>query len=627
MQRLRRMRSFHKRLRLVCHQSKSRSKNGTMIVLIVASVLLLSGLGYFTYNIVTAFDAQAHLTRALNAAALAAAADLGRIVIDDPKLGFVGLTDRPPISGTTLVAGDNFALPVRSINSLLATARLDMIAADIIGSTTMKRLAAEDYRNTLNAQGSLIKAMQSSISVGSPKPTDAYGQPVDAYSDAQSIYRLDGGLPVSGSTLTLTLGCCPDLPTNISVPQPTASAKLQSGQFTGNYYNAFMDVPYDNYAFVFSAMGLSPSLTDGTNFSTSPKNLPYVLPDVVCVHGSEKLTAVGLFTAPSIATIQASAYAFPGAPPQPISGAGSLAISFPDGNIPELKSVQNLLVDPTLQTVVTNIGQAVNGDYPAPKSALQQGTKTLPSWFASPSGAGTNPSVGNCCELVFYDWLRRCGYTANLSSIVNLMKTPLSPVRDTLSPFMDVFSFNQDGTIAMSVLQLEQHYCQSSDGQPVFITAAFNPVPTVNTVAVESAARGYVYDLLIQDNVRQPGDINGGAHGGQPIVDNRLTTNPPFPDSSYVDERNELTGTPVQYTALGWTGKAGGWAYGRWEYPICRNQGYLPWVCGGDNQPETLSTQPTASHTGAERPTYRAPGLAAEIAFHKVFMGVAMNAN
>ncbi|MFX8700516.1 hypothetical protein ABTM56_20650, partial [Acinetobacter baumannii] len=61
---------------------------------------------------------------AIEAAALAAAADLSRIVVNTPEYGFISLSDAAPI-GKSTSASDQYYLPVRSINSIIGTCRLE----------------------------------------------------------------------------------------------------------------------------------------------------------------------------------------------------------------------------------------------------------------------------------------------------------------------------------------------------------------------------------------------------------------------------------------------------------------------------------------------------------------------
>src|SRR5579884_2964016 len=81
-------------------------------------ILLVFGLQYTRF-----LGAHMEQRTAIEAAALAAARDLSRIVIEDQYYGFVGLSDRAP-TGKATKAGDNWFMPVTGINTLLGTVRL-----------------------------------------------------------------------------------------------------------------------------------------------------------------------------------------------------------------------------------------------------------------------------------------------------------------------------------------------------------------------------------------------------------------------------------------------------------------------------------------------------------------------
>jgi hypothetical protein len=605
--------------------AKARRTKGAMFILTCVLAVLLAALGFLAYNGLMATGAQSHQTKALNAAALTAAYDLGRVVINDPNLGFVGLLDRAPIGGS-LAAKDNFAMPVRSINTLLATARFDLIMADAINAPTMKHLVEDDYQNILKAQASLANAMSASLAKGGTKPTDAYGNVVDAFGDALSVYSANGGIVSDKSAFTLSLGWCSGLSSNLTIPQPTQYANVTAANCSGNCYSAYIDLPYDHYDFVFSAIdSQQPSLVSGANFSTSASGLPYEISDVVRAEGNETDKLLGMFDLPGSATVHGISFAIPGSPTVAPMTPGAFVLSFPDGNIPELLSVQSLFVEHALAKMLLMTAQSTGGDYPIDTNSSVNGPPTtIPSWM------GTYPNLQACCQMAFYDWLRRAGYAANADSIVSMMKMPLSPLADTTSPFMNVFAFNTSGQVTNQFLQLEQHYCESSDAQPFCQPQGFiwSGPDQGFTNMIFSPTRELLYGVMLQDNVRQPGTISGGKHGGEPIVDIRLTQNPTFPDVNYTNTPNQLTGNLYHgpYTSIsnfnGWGGKAGGWAYGMWYYTTCdiiNGWQLINWTMGGDNTPEILVPQPVANQLGAQRPTYQSNnGLATEIAFHNV---------
>jgi hypothetical protein len=198
--------------------------------------------------------------------------------------------------------------------------------------------------------------------------------------------------------------------------------------------------------------------------------------------------------------------------------------------------------------------------------------------------------------------------------MIDLMKTPLAPANGGGTPYMLVFSFNADGSLHQQFLQLEKRYCQSSDKQPTLISSS--------QALVSQLESWNYYDAMVIDQVRQPGNAKGGLHAGEPLLDIRLTSNPPYPDPGYTNQPNENTGA-VAGTSLniGWAGASGGWAFTKWKLPICLSTmantiTSLP--AGGDLTAQTIMPQPTGTTAVTSRPTATGPALAAEISFHKI---------
>jgi len=188
---------------------------------------------------------------------------------------------------------------------------------------------------------------------------------------------------------------------------------------------------------------------------------------------------------------------------------------------------------------------------------------------------------------------------------------------------MNVFSFTTNGTVSNRFLQLEQRYGQSSDQQLVLVT---------NEQAIVSGLNDCnYYDVVVDDHVRQPGNIKGGLHAGEPLVDQRLTVNPPFPDTSYANVPNEITGTICGDSLnVGWAGAAGGWAFNAWKGPLCLATNYnfissfdFASAPGGDNSPQIITEQPVGNGSNSSvRFANNSSGLAAEIAFHKIVLAM-----
>src|SRR5574337_1254203 len=140
-----------------------RKSQGSMLALTSAmSATVLMALLFFFVRTSQITGGYSEQRTQIEAAALAAARDMGSIVINDPHFGYIGLSDSAPVGQITL-APDGFATPVTGINTLLANVRLDLYLADSFGDQIMQQRAAEDYENAVTARNNLVNAMKQVI--------------------------------------------------------------------------------------------------------------------------------------------------------------------------------------------------------------------------------------------------------------------------------------------------------------------------------------------------------------------------------------------------------------------------------------------------------------------------------
>ena len=129
------------------HPKRNNSGNGLLksllILILVMVAMLLLGANFLTNS----FKSQKQYSP-IEKAALSASKALGKIVINTPETGFVSLSNQPP-DGTLAVAGDGYSLPVRGINDLLATVRVDLLIADSLEQPLMSEFCQQDYKKVL----------------------------------------------------------------------------------------------------------------------------------------------------------------------------------------------------------------------------------------------------------------------------------------------------------------------------------------------------------------------------------------------------------------------------------------------------------------------------------------------
>ena len=236
------------------------------ISVIFATLLIFLTVQHYCYK---------RLRLPLEQAALAASREMTRIVVEDPKFGYVGLFDAIPL--TPYRSGKKNSLkPVRSVNTLLAASRLELVLADRLGSAVLKKAAVENFKATIGAARHLETQMELSLkNTKSDTFLDQYGEPVHPYkcgleafknslkscpAEVQNYYA-NKSLPAftlgwsetSGRTLT-------------RVPQPIREAGLDSSKVWNGFYRPGLNAAYDGNDFYFSGAGEESKFIPVVNF-------------------------------------------------------------------------------------------------------------------------------------------------------------------------------------------------------------------------------------------------------------------------------------------------------------------------------------------------------------------------
>ena len=438
-------------MRLAPHDNKlsvsrfglRRNNHGNMIVLIVAvTAAALFLILFFCFKMTRILGGYAEQRTAIEAAALAAANDLSQIVVDvtSPNIGWVGLSDAAPTGSHTL-APDGYALPVQSINTLLATVRLDLVVADQLGDPIMQQRAAEDYANVTAARAILVQHLRAAAAGGSSE-VDLNGNQLNVVQDAIKAYnsnaqRMTGASKtflVPGS-LKLTLGCIPNAGSVLSasdtpVPQPTGVADVAANQQQDGYYIAFTDIPYassgGNTDFVFAGLGSSVMLVDPHSFSTTAPGLSsqaLLIPSVVKVDAQQQFVDADQHgkSLNRVVNITSCAQCSCNFDPRPHPGA--LVMSFPNGTPPEVVEMMSVYNDPKHAINWAPLDEfqvaSGNGDYPEYALSDPLSTSLSPSYWA-----GYHPLIARPISLALYDWIKRAGCTLSIQGLTSFFNTP-----------------------------------------------------------------------------------------------------------------------------------------------------------------------------------------------------------
>lgn len=489
--------------------ARMRKPNGNMLALLTAITLgVVLALIFFGLRYTRILGSNQEQRTAVEAAALAAANDLSKVIVEDPNFGFISLSDFAP-SGANTSAKDNYAMPVQSINTLFATIRNDMIIASEMGDTTMMNFAKLDYNNALKAKDLLITSLKASLVPGGGGATDIDGNSLDPYNDAvkayeQNIIRMTGGKSnLNKATFKLTLGCVPNIATNAPVPQPALYANVAPNQALNGYYKAYTNIPFNGNDFVFAGVGRSIMLVDHRAFQAS-SGQPWDIPSVVKAEGDQVFNEVENGS-PVTRTVHAAACAAPASVTDPRPAPGALAISFPDGNETVLNKPGDVLTNPDFVKTPISLWTPPGVDAPVPATVLNP--------IGSLPVIGGSPSIADMWRRILYDWIRRAGPKADVQATLDMLNTPFIGQPAAVSDgFQEAYVWDASGKIVNNVNLI--------DDTPYPVISS-NQAWGYNRGGFKGKSLRYV-NTYLYDNSLNVGRINGGIHGGEPYVDPTL---------------------------------------------------------------------------------------------------------
>lgn len=502
----------YKRTRVALAFSLVRNYHGNMLVLIsaigsgIVLLFLLFALGY-----VRMLGTNAEQRTAIEAAAIAAAKDVSRIVINDPNFGFVSLSDAAPVGRNTRApAPDNFYMPVHGINTLMGTLRLDFIIADRLGSNTLKDLVRRDLNNLKAAKERLSAEIKDSFHGTEARDLD--GNIVDPYSSAESAYRqnvvrMAGSSSYVPGSMKLTLGSLEGgAQTNIPIPSPPSYAHVSPGQERNGFYMAGMDIPYGGEHFVFASISNSIRLVNPRDFRTNLSSLPYDMPSVVRCEADHRITDQSNRTdhvVKSVACAQAASVYDPRPAP------GTLSVSFPDGIMPELNMPLDIMTLPSFNSGSPMVLQTPDtGDFPSPGVSLGP-----TAW----DGPGT-PNVSTVWTTTLYDWLTRAGTRLNAKAAIDMQNSPFTYVGPGSNGYIytNLYKVDTNGDIIHETNLLVNGADTPARVDP-YPVASHQQLFAIGQDALSSSDK-FGYDAYIRDFGYRPGLLRGGIHGGEPLT-------------------------------------------------------------------------------------------------------------
>ncbi len=507
-----------------------RKQNGNVLILFVFMICSLTAVFICFAKLSSIIIMNQRHRTAVEAASLAAAGDLSRIVIDDPYFGFVALTDYPPV-GKATIAGDGEPLPVSGINTVIGTARLDWIIANRIGSPELCDLALKEVLEASRAARRLSEQLRQSLKSNCRLVLrDADGELIKPYEHAKEVYFKNlRNLPANckPKKFEIQLGWLDGGSTTNTSMADRHDASIARTEFGDNgKYCAFVDTPANGESFYFAGLGAEPSLVverefrhdDGHRLCSivrisaeiSIGKVPssqdeeskqsYPLPQkkhsetkletglVVRSNGSTLLESEQIICSEACAQ---PFYTVDTAPPT------VLVLDFPDGLATDIRSIRDLLTGEQLSKSRIEPLRASGGDFPD-----TAGSQLVTLERNNASNVRREFAKG------FLNWMKTAHCKPRIDSILNEVNRTFTPKIESNSGQLRCmcYTFDRKGnTVAIAPPANPFPRRTIYDGQSCVL--AFD--------AVVSA--GATWSVSLRDQTSAIGVENGGKHAGQPM--------------------------------------------------------------------------------------------------------------
>jgi hypothetical protein len=436
--------------------SKQAGNTLVLVMVTIGIVALIAAFIILNYN--QLLGAHKEIQTGIDAAALAAAKDMSRVVVNGP-LGRIGLVDDTPAfvvpNGMT---GKADPRPIIGVNTLMGTLRLDAIIASKLSSGTSQSgnaailyLVQHDLQNAKAAALLLRSTLAEAVNGGTAM--DKFGNTINIKQDVINAYlgnKKDLALKTNNTpNITIAFGFLDPTQstTNVPTPKPASEDPLTQGHVT---YPPYQDIAASGsgvgaqmkFQFVPLA-GASVALVSNEMFRSAPPTTAaaYVAPSVVQVTVDEGVRQGAQIAKAEkkVATLHEVATAECGGTANVAFPTGAFEVSF--ANAGGLPDKQASAVDFTSVVSLMNAAPADPVSGQAAPSWPGPGNGEPQPWFkavggAVPANAGaslqaapfkgissqmvTNPSVA--LSFGVYDWLRTLGLRPNITSVVNALK-------------------------------------------------------------------------------------------------------------------------------------------------------------------------------------------------------------
>ncbi len=491
----------------------ARNQKGNILLLVLASlcliivplVLLVSQGGLYAID-------RERAKNAVEAAALLAANNMSRVIIDDPQFGYVSLSNFPP-NGEGTMAPDGEPLPVTGINTLMGTVRQIAVLGQEIQNETLTDLAEVDRKALESTMGDLNSALSNALESKDGDKTisshrkirrrhrskeqtvDNQGVKIEIAKDVASFLRKN--LPPSLKLESVELesgwlaGKSGPARSSVPIPTPEQFSHVKKGEFVDGDYRAFVDVPLNNKSFTFAGLGKSSALVSATDFcNADDKHINSIVRvKVTFARNNEfkRLLPFGL-EAPDKIEMAAAAQPFTMDDTGP---AGVMTVRFSGGSVPGLHSWSEFLQKSNFHDRQIMTYQALYGDYPADKDAVMKASKL----------DSANNTSQQFAEHLYY-WLRNGHLRPQLGSVIDMLGQRFQSKPNDIY----TYEFNNNGNIARREIAKDPFPRGFTSEKQVSTTIDTNTNSGINPV------------IIFRNNVKRLGTKTGGKHAGQPVA-------------------------------------------------------------------------------------------------------------
>lgn len=457
-----------------------RNNKGSMLILIIAiSILVFVPLFIFIGQLAPYFVYRGKAENVVEAAAIVAANDLSKIIMNDSHFGYVSLSNYPA-TGKAVKAKDGESLPVMGINTLIGTLRLNALIAAELRNQSMDDLVERDYRFLYKTTRDLTTKLNDAINGLDESCYDIDGNRISPSEDVREFLTQNLPSNMEIESVKMSLGWLDGgSDTTIDVPQPQALSKVPEADSTDGKYQAFKNYPVGDRWFNFAGLGQQSHKVSTKKFKEADDFHMCTVIKLECTLVSKE---------DHHAKSQFVVCSQPGSrPDEAIRGA--MTLRFTGTPMPGLLSWNDFLMNGSFtDNKITSY--YVVGDFPYdPNSRMQQ------SKYQKDNGTAERFAEH------LYNWLRNGRMRPRIDSVISMMSQPF----DSVANQVYTYEFEKDGKIKRKTF----------DGQtfanPVVADGQYESMVDTKIKSGSPAI------ILFRDNVEQLSSTSG-KHGGQPLA-------------------------------------------------------------------------------------------------------------